>query len=89
MGGRIIPWLIGAKIVCCGALILVLTGALSLGTITAVLTGNALPIAGGAVVVLVAAAALLRQRSSLAPPDGDDLGEELQTDRRSPDAPDV
>jgi hypothetical protein len=89
MDGRIIPWLIGAKIACCGALILVLTGVLSLGTITAVLTGNALPIAGGAVVVLVAAAALLRQRSSLAPPDGDDLGEESQTDQRSPDAPDV
>jgi small neutral amino acid transporter SnatA (MarC family) len=70
-------------------LLLVLAGVLSLGTITAVLTGNALPIAGGAVVVLVAAAALHRRRSRPPPPDGDDLGEESQTDRRTRIAPDV
>jgi hypothetical protein len=89
MDGRIIPWLIGAKIACCGVLLLVLTGVLSLGTITAVLTGNALPIAGGALVALGAAVALHRRRSSLAPPDGDDLGEKSQTDRRARIAPDV
>lgn len=47
-------WLIGAKIVCCGALLLlVLTGVLSLGAIGAFLSGNALPLAGAGVVLAV------------------------------------
>jgi Flp pilus assembly protein TadB len=63
MGRTGIIWLIGAKIACCGALFLVLTGVASLGTITAILTGNAVPLAGGAVVAVVAAAALYRRRT--------------------------
>lgn len=39
-------WLIGAKIACCGALVLILTGALSLAAVGTFLSGNALPLAG-------------------------------------------
>jgi len=48
-------WLIGAKVVCCGALLLVITGVLSLGAITAFLTGNALVLAGAGLVVVAVA----------------------------------
>jgi len=51
MGDRGMYWLIGAKIVCCGALLLVLTGVLSVAAIAAFITGNALPLAGAALVV--------------------------------------
>lgn len=46
-------WLIGAKIVCCGVLLLVLTGVLSLGAIGAFLSGNTMPLAGAVVVLAV------------------------------------
>jgi len=43
-----IRWLIGAKIVCCGGLFLVLSGVVSLAAIGSFVTGNALPLAAGA-----------------------------------------
>jgi membrane protein implicated in regulation of membrane protease activity len=61
MGDRGLYWLIGAKIVCCGALLLVLTGVLSIGAIAALLTGNALVLAG---VALVVATVFLQRRIS-------------------------
>jgi|TARA_R110002072_G_scaffold121684_5_gene255856 ABC-type transport system involved in cytochrome c biogenesis permease component len=51
MGDRGWYWLIGAKIACCGALVLVLTGVLSLAAIGAFLSGNALPLAGGGILL--------------------------------------
>jgi hypothetical protein len=59
LGDRGFYGLIGAKIVCCGALLLVLTGVLSLGAITTFLTGNAMVLAGAALVVAVV---LVRRR---------------------------
>jgi len=53
MGGKGMTWLIGAKIARCGALLPVLAGVVSLGALTTILTGNALPIAGGAAIALV------------------------------------
>lgn len=63
-------WLIGAKIICCGALLLVLTGAVSLGTVAAVVAGKAGLIAGGGAVALVAAAAWHLRRSGAGPDAG-------------------
>lgn len=61
MGDRGMYWLIGAKIVCCGVLLLVIVGVLSLGGIAAFVTGNALPLAGAA---LVAVAVFVQRRRS-------------------------
>ncbi len=61
MGDKGWYWLIGAKIVCCGALLLVITGVLSIGAIGAFVTGNALPLTGAA---LVAAALYMQRRRS-------------------------
>lgn len=41
--------LIGAKIACCGILLLVLTGVLSVGVFIAVLSGNTPPLAGATI----------------------------------------
>jgi hypothetical protein len=48
-----IRWLIGAKIVCCGGLLLFFSGALSLAAVGSFVTGNALPLAGAGVLALV------------------------------------
>ena len=53
MGGKGKAWLIGTKTARCGARLPVLAWVVSLGALTAILTGNALPIAGGAVIALV------------------------------------
>ena len=58
MENKTMAWLIGAKIVCCGALLLVLAGELSFAGIGAFLTGNALPLAGGGAVLTLVLAGL-------------------------------
>jgi uncharacterized membrane protein len=65
VGNKSMAWLIGTKVVCCGALLLVLTGALSLGTIGTFLSGNALPLAGGGVLALVLALRWLYRRAPM------------------------
>jgi len=78
MGDRGWFWLIGAKIVCCGALLLVLAGVLSLATIGTFLSGNALPLAsGGGLLAIVLARRWLRGRPS---PDRRELADEPQPD---------
>tara|TARA_R110002096_G_scaffold137245_8_gene290468 strand:- start:3331 stop:3558 length:228 start_codon:yes stop_codon:yes gene_type:complete len=68
MENKTMAWLIGAKIVCCGALLLVLAGELSFAGIGAFLTGNALPLAGGgAVLTLVLARRWLRGHAPVVP----------------------
>lgn len=60
-----IRWLIGAKIVCCGGLFLVLSGVVSLATIGAFVTGNALPLAAaGGTLALVAWLVAARRRAA-------------------------
>ena len=48
-----IKWLIGAKIVCCGALLLFLTGILSFSAIGAFISGNTGVWIGGGLVIAV------------------------------------
>jgi hypothetical protein len=55
-------WLIGAKIVCCGGLLLFLSGALSLAAVGSFVTGNALSLAGGGVLALALVAVRWQRR---------------------------
>jgi hypothetical protein len=64
VGNKSMAWLIGAKVVCCGALLLALTGAVSFGAVVTFVSGNALPLAGGGALALVLA---LRWRHRHAP----------------------
>jgi hypothetical protein len=81
MGDRSLYWLIGAKIVCCGALLLVITGVLSIGAIAAFLTGNALPLAGAALVV---AAVFVQRRGSRRHAAGGPAIKDAQQPERAP-----
>jgi len=67
MGSKTMTWLIGAKIACCGALLLALSGALSLGAISTFLSGNALPLAGISIPVLMLALRWLHSRAPIPP----------------------
>jgi len=53
-----IKWLIGAKLACCGVLLLFLTGILSLSSIGAFMSGNAWGWVGGG--LLIAALFVIR-----------------------------
>lgn len=80
MGSRGTYWLIGAKIACCGALLLGLSGVLSLGALSAFFSGSALPLAGAAAAVV---ALFLWRRSRRPLPDRRDAEDDLRADRRS------
>jgi len=80
MGSRGMYWLIGAKIACCGALLLLLTGVLSLGALSAFFSGSALPLAGAAAAVV---ALFLWRRSRCPSPDRRDAEDDPQPDRHS------
>lgn len=68
MGNKTITWLIGAKIACCGVLLLIFAGVLSFAGIGTFLSGNALPLAGGgAVLALVLALRRLHGRAPAVP----------------------
>jgi drug/metabolite transporter (DMT)-like permease len=87
MGDRGWYWLIGAKIVCCGALLLVIAGVLSFGAISSFVTGNALPLAGAALVV--ATVFVLRQisrRRGVGRPAVTDESQPERAPRTIPDA---
>lgn len=81
--------LIGAKIICCGALLLVLTGVVSLGGIAALVTGNTLPIAGGGMIALIAAGTYFRSRSRRSHPERDGAEGEARPARRPASAADA
>ena len=68
MDSKNMRWLIGAKIVCCGGLLLVLTGVISLAAIGTFVTGNAVSLAGGGAAVLLLARVWHRRRAP-APPE--------------------
>ena len=87
MGDKGLYWLIGAKIVCCGALLLVLTGVLSIGVIGGFVTGNALPLAGAALVV--AAVFVQRRRARRRTTGGSALKDAPQPERAPRFIPDA
>ena len=79
MGSRGMYWLIGAKIAGCGALLLLLSGVLSLGALSALFSDSALPLAGAAAAVV---ALFLWHRSGHPSPESRGAEDDPQADRR-------